>query len=186
MGGTDHFIQERWEEDQHEIKSLVIQNLHLNFMPFGQEPVEAGRIPAQGRAETLNPCQQGATYGRITILVDNLDQWVHSRFLTPLRCAPDQSRPDGGSPNAEHPLLPTMSTCAPAIYPPTIHVPGEAPRPDPCSSAPVGGASPGSVCTGERLIPGGTPPFARGHGTLHTTPGISPPIAIEHARGDRS
>jgi hypothetical protein len=129
----------------------------------------------QGRAETLNPCQQGAAYGRITILVDSMDQWVHSRLLTPLRCAPDQSRPDGGSPNGEHPLLPTVSTLALAIYPHTIHVPGEAPRPDPCSSTPVAGVSPGSVCTRERLILGGTPPFAgRRHRTPDSTPGMSP------------
>jgi hypothetical protein len=36
------------------------------------------------------------------------------------------------------------------------------------------------------LILGDTPPFTGGHGTLHTIPGISPPIAIEHARGDLS
>ena len=126
-------------------------------------------------------------YGRITIIVDSMDQLVHSRVLTPLRCAPDQSRPNGGSPNAEHPLLPTVSTSAPAIYPHTTQVLGEAPRPDPRSSTPVGGASPDSVCTGERLILGGTPPFAGG-GTEPwiPLPECRLPIAISHARADLS
>jgi hypothetical protein len=86
---------------------------------------------------------------RIGIIVDNLEQVVHSRFITPLRCAPDWNRPTGGSPHAKYPLRSTVSTSAPAIDPRTTRVLGETPTPDAYASPPIGGTSPAFVSPGK-------------------------------------